>query len=229
MSRKTIYFPHNFSVFAVLLLILVLAIGLIFIGVIGVAFEDVGFSSTMTALILAATFVGSYVNIPVLKLKTQMPIIKEEFVSFFGVVYRIPQVEYGELTTMVAINVGGALIPTFVSFYLLWKLPSAILFALVGVAVVAVATHVVARSVKGVGIVTPAFVPPLVAAISAYLLPSGAPRVVAYVAGVLGTLVGADLSNLPIIPKLGAPVVSIGGAGTFDGVFLSGIIAVLLA
>ena len=155
--------------------------------------------------------------------------MKEDFVSFFGIVYRIPQVEYGETTTMVAINVGGALIPTFVSFYLLWKLPSAILFALIGVAVVATTTHVVARSVKGVGIVTPAFVPPLVAAISAYLLPSGAPRVVAYVAGVLGTLIGADLSNLHVIPKLGAPVVSIGGAGTFDGVFLSGIIAVLLA
>jgi uncharacterized membrane protein len=52
--------------------------------------------------------------------------------------------------------------------------------------------------------------------------------VVAYVSGVLGTLIGADLSNLGVIPKLGAPIASIGGAGTFDGVFLSGIIAVLL-
>ena len=51
----------------------------------------------------------------------------------------------------------------------------------------------------------------------------------AYVAGVLGTLIGADLSNLHAIPKLGAPVASIGGAGTLDGVFLSGIMAVLLA
>jgi uncharacterized membrane protein len=229
MSRKTVYFPHNFLVFAVLLLILVLVIGLIFIGAVGIAFEDVGFSSTMTVLILVATFAGSYVNIPILKLKTHVPIIKEEFVSFFGVVYRIPQVEYGETTTMLAINMGGALIPTFVSFYLLWKLPSAILHALIGVAIVAVATHAVARSVKGVGIVTPAFIPPIVAAISAYLLSPAAPRIVAYVAGVLGTLIGADLSNLHVIPKLGAPVASIGGAGTFDGVFLSGIIAVLLA
>jgi len=86
--------------------------------------------------------------------------------------------------------------------------------------------------VKGVGIATPAFIPPIVAAISAYLLASNASsaiRVVAYVAGVLGTLIGADLSNLHVIPKLGAPVASIGGAGTFDGVFLSGIIAALLA
>jgi uncharacterized membrane protein len=52
--------------------------------------------------------------------------------------------------------------------------------------------------------------------------------VVAYVSGTLGTLIGADLTNLHSIGKLGAPVASIGGAGTFDGVFLSGLIAVLL-
>lgn len=229
MSRKTIYCPHNYLVFAVLLIILVLVIGLIFIGVIGAAFADVGFSPALTGLILVATFVGSYINIPILKLKTTIPIIREEFVSFFGIVYRIPQVEYGETTTMIAVNMGGALIPAFVSFYLLWKQPSAMLYALAGVAVVTVVTHAIARPVKGVGVTTPAFVPPLVAAFLAYLLPSGAPRVVAYVSGVLGTLIGADLSNLSVIPKLGAPVASIGGAGTFDGVFLSGIIAVLLA
>jgi uncharacterized membrane protein len=63
----------------------------------------------------------------------------------------------------------------------------------------------------------------------AIILVSSSPLVVAYVSGVLGTLIGADLLNLNRISKLGAPVASIGGAGTFDGVFLSGIIAVILA
>ena len=45
----------------------------------------------------------------------------------------------------------------------------------------------------------------------------------------MGTLIGADLLNLGKIHGLGAPIASIGGAGTFDGVFLSGILAVLLA
>jgi len=45
---------------------------------------------------------------------------------------------------------------------------------------------------------------------------------------VVGAIIGADLLNLHVIPELGAPVASIGGAGTFDGVFLSGIMAVLL-
>lgn len=229
MSRKTIYFPHSLLVFAVLLLILILAIGLLFIGALGLAFKDVGFSPYTIALILVGTFLGSYVNIPILRLKTSVPVVTEEFVSFFGVVYRIPEMEYGKAITVVAVNVGGALIPTAVSLYLLWKAPSVILYSLIGVIIVAVITHAVARPVKGVGIVTPAFISPIVAALSAIILPSSSPRIVAYVGGVLGTLIGADLSHLNVIPKLGAPIASIGGAGTFDGVFLSGIIAVLLA
>jgi uncharacterized membrane protein len=42
-------------------------------------------------------------------------------------------------------------------------------------------------------------------------------------------LIGADLLNLGKVQGLGAPVASIGGAGTFDGIFLIGILAVLIA
>ena len=221
MSGKTVYYHHNYLVLAVLLLILVPVLALLFIGVIGVAFSDVGLSPALTALVLVFTLLGSFINIPIFKLKTTVPMIEEEFVSFFGMVYRIPRLEIGEETTTIAVNVGGALIPTFVSMYLLWKQPSAALSALTGVTIVALISRAVARPVKGVGIAMPPFVAPLVAAFLAYLLPSGAPKIVAYVSGVLGTLIGADLSNLGGIPELGAPVASIGGAGTFDGVFLS--------
>ena len=90
-------------------------------------------------------------------------------------------------------------------------------------------THAVARPIKGVGIATPVFIPPFAAAVTAFILSPAHPLTIAYVTGVLGTLIGADLLNLRKIPKLGAPVASIGGAGTFDGVFLTGIIAVLIA
>jgi uncharacterized membrane protein len=53
--------------------------------------------------------------------------------------------------------------------------------------------------------------------------------VIAYISGTLGTLIGADLLNLRRLGELGAPVVSIGGAGTFDGVFLAGVLAAFLA
>jgi uncharacterized membrane protein len=229
MSRKTVYTHHNLTLIAILFLILIIVIFALLIGLIGTAFAKVGFNPATVAIILVATFLGSTVNIPIFKLKTTVPILKEEYVSFFGIVYRVPQVEYGERTTLVAMNLGGALIPTAISLYLLWKVPSAITYAIMAVAIVALVNHAVARPVKGVGITAPAFVSPIVAALVAYLLPFNTPQIIAYVAGVLGTLIGADLSNLHVIPKLGAPIASIGGAGTFDGVFLSGIIAALLA
>ena len=54
-------------------------------------------------------------------------------------------------------------------------------------------------------------------------------RPLAYIGGSLGTLIGADLLNLDKLRGLGAPIASIGGAGTFDGVFLTGVVAVLIA
>lgn len=228
MSRRTIYWPHSYTIFAILFLILIIVIGLLFVGAVGLAFRRVGFSSQLTALILVATFVGGYINIPLFKLRAVIPIVREEYIGFFGIVFRVPQFDYEEFTTLVAVNVGGALIPSAVSMYLLWKLPSVVPYAVVGIFTVATVTHLVARPVKGLGIVTPAFIPPLTAAFAAYFLPSSAPAVIAYASGVLGTLIGADIANLHKIPRLGARIASVGGAGTFDGVFLSGIIAVLL-
>jgi uncharacterized membrane protein len=230
LSGKSVYYPHNISFFILLFIVLAGLAVLVFFGVIGFAFADVGFTPLMVVVILLATLLGSFINIPILKLKTQIPIVEEESANFMGLTYRIPRVQYGYAVTVVAINVGGALIPTAVSIYLLSRAPFfTIIYSLVGVAVVALITRLVARPVKGVGIVTPAFLPPIVAAIAAILLSPGSPVVIAYVSGVLGTLIGADLLNLHRITRLGAPVASIGGAGTFDGVFLSGVIAVLIA
>jgi uncharacterized membrane protein len=131
-------------------------------------------------------------------------------------------------TTLVAVNVGGALIPALLSVYLLvrtrmWGR------MLVGVIVVSAVVHSAAAIVPGVGIVVPIFVPPLVAAGVALVLAFRRAPPVAYVSGSMGALIGADILNLSRVAEMGAPVVSIGGAGTFDGVFLTGIIAGLLA
>ncbi|MGD0645538.1 MAG: DUF1614 domain-containing protein [Candidatus Bathyarchaeia archaeon] len=230
MSRKTIYVHHSFLFFAILVALLVVVVALVFFGAISVAFEKVGFTPFTILLILAGTLIGSFINIPLLKLRTTVPVIREDSVSWFGMTYQIPQIEYGEAVTQVAVNVGGALIPTAVCIYLLIKsAPSTIILSFIGVVAVALVTHLVAKPVKGVGISTPAFIPPIAAAVAALVLAPAHPLTIAYIAGVLGTLIGADLLNLQKIPKLGAPVASIGGAGTFDGVFLTGIIAVLLA
>jgi len=230
-GKTTIYVNHSYVFLAILLALLVVAaVALVFVGALSIAFEKVGFTPLAILLILAATLIGSSINIPVGKLKSTTPIVREKTVSWMGMTYQIPQVGYGEVVTVVAVNVGGALIPAAVCIYLLIKSSaSTIILSFVGVAVVALVTHLVARPVKGVGITTPVFIPPLAAAIVAVILSPGHAVTIAYVSGVLGTLIGADLSNLGKIPALGAPVASIGGGGTFDGVFLTGIIAVLLA
>jgi uncharacterized membrane protein len=101
--------------------------------------------------------------------------------------------------------------------------------------IVAGVTRVYSRTVRGLGIMTPFFIPPLTALLCGLVLSAaagypemGAP-IIAYASGTLGTILGADLLNLPRIRELGAPLVSIGGAGTFDGVFLPGLIAAFLA
>jgi uncharacterized membrane protein len=78
-------------------------------------------------------------------------------------------------------------------------------------------------------VIVPTLIPPVVAAIAAWLFASHAVPAVAYVSGTLGTLLGADVFNLGCIRDLNAPVASIGGAGTFDGIFVTGLLAALLA
>ncbi len=78
-------------------------------------------------------------------------------------------------------------------------------------------------------------IPPLASALFSYLsvvLLSAplhdVPRI-AFTAGVLGALFGADILHLKDLDRIGAGVVSIGGAGTFDGIFLTGIFSVFIA
>jgi uncharacterized membrane protein len=148
--------------------------------------------------------------------------------SLLGSQVNIPLYSIDRGATVVAVNVGGALIPILVSLYLLFH-TAMYRRMLIGVSVVAAVVHSLAQIVPGVGIAVPMIVPPLVAAGVALPLAFRRAPPLAYVSGSMGTLIGADLMNLGKISRLGAPVVSIGGAGTFDGVFLTGILAGLLA
>jgi uncharacterized membrane protein len=229
ISGGIFHVHHRFTFFSILVLFLIVLLAFLFLGLVGRAFGALGFGSFEVSVLLVATLLGSTINIPLWKMKSLQPMTQYGDVSVFGVTFRIPQTGYGVSTTQVAINLGGAVIPSAVSLYLLWRTPATLAVTILGVAIVASITHLVARPVRGVGIVTPAFVAPIAAALFAIIAQSPQPFIVAYSSGVLGALIGADLTNLDKIKNLGAPVASIGGAGTFDGVFLSGIIAVLLA
>jgi len=130
--------------------------------------------------------------------------------------------------TVIAVNVGGAVIPVLMSLYLAIRYELWVAGA-IATACVALVCHMFAYPVPGLGIAVPIFVPAIATAIIAWLLSRENAAPLAYIAGSLGTLIGADLLNLNQIRQMGAPIASIGGAGTFDGIFLTGIIAVLLA
>ncbi len=205
---------------------------LVEIDVISYAFLVLGLPPRIALLALLASLLGSYINIPLYTVSSgAAPAMM--VVSNFGVVYRIP-IEYAGPSTTIAINVGGALVPIAIAFYALLKHPAALLPSVIGVVAVALVTHQLAHPVQGLGIALPLFIPPVAAALIALVLgrimtvPASV-HIVAYVSGVLGTLIGADLTNLGKVANLGAPVASIGGAGTFDGVFLTGIVAVVIA
>lgn len=219
---------HGNLLTGIFALLLACILGVLFLGLGEVAFERIGFSFFQFVLIMVGTLIGSAINIPVREVKSVEPLVEISEVRVFWMRYRIPRVRYRQVSTTVAANVGGAIIPVLVSAYILLSHPGALPYALVGTAVTALLVHLMARKVRGVGIVTPALLPPLTAALISYILVPGSPAVVAYVSGSIGALIGADLTNLRDITKLGAPIASIGGAGTFDGVFLTGLVAVLL-
>jgi uncharacterized membrane protein len=180
-------------------------------------------------LILAASLLGSYVNIPLTRLRTEYRALSIRYVTVFGVTYPTPALRVGTRETLLAINLGGAVIPVAASIYLMAGATQVFPQILAATLFVALVVKAVSRPVKGLGIIVPTPVPPLAAALPAILLGGQLTHVIAYASGTLGTLIGADLLNLRAIPRLGAAMVSLGGSGTFDGIFLSGIVAVLIA
>lgn len=229
-GRGVVYWPLTVPfLFAAVLGVLLLVV-LVQIGIFSFALGRLGIDPQMAMLVLLISVAGSAVNLPVARLKGDVAQFRQ-VVTVFGMRYVVPVVR--NTKTTVAVNVGGALVPAVLSAYLIvhdrlgW-------LNLVAVAAVALGVYRVARPVPGLGIAVPALLPGLIAAVTAAVLHVLYPHAtavadLAYVGGTLGTLLGADLVNLPKVRRLGAPVVSIGGAGTFDGVFVTGILAVLLA
>ncbi|MFZ5792227.1 MAG: DUF1614 domain-containing protein [Pseudomonadota bacterium] len=220
------YLPLPLPFFAILAGLFVLLLLLLQLGVLRYAYMRLGVSSWAAILLLLGSLLGSYFNIPMAELPARQ-VLSGQVVSFYGMRYVVPLVVEWP-GTVVAVNVGGALIPGLMSLYLLIK-HRLWTRGMVAIACVAVICHALARPLPGVGIALPVFVPAVATAIVALLLSPRRAAPLAYVAGSVGTLIGADLLNLDRLQGLGAPVASIGGAGTFDGIFVTGILAVLLA
>lgn len=220
------YLPLTLPFFSILVGIFLGLVALIEIGVLRYAYLHIGIGPRAAMLLLFVSLLGSYFNIPVAELPGQQIFSRQE-ITYYGMRYAVPVVVDWP-GTVIAVNIGGAFVPGVMSLYLLfrhhlWR------SGLIATACVATVCHILAHPVPGLGIALPVFVPSVATAIVAVVLGGTRAAPLAYISGSLGTLIGADLLNLGAMRGLGAPVASIGGAGTFDGIFLVGVLAVLFA
>lgn len=194
---------------------------LIFLNIVTVSFSKLGLSPEGGFILLFAILIGSAINVPISRRRIAYKSPRPYYTHFFF--YTPPPVTHQVIT----VNVGGAVIPVCFALYLLPLAP--LVSTLIATIVMVVVTRWLAKPVEGMGITMPFWISPLLSAGLALLLSRQNPAPVAYISGVLGTIIGADLLNWPSFKRLGAQVLSIGGAGVFDGIFLTGIVAALIA
>ncbi|MFX1578770.1 MAG: DUF1614 domain-containing protein [Promethearchaeota archaeon] len=224
---------HGRGSFSAFTIIAFAILSLFFLQAAGVAFLQLGIPLWLAILIIPGSLVGSMVNIPLYTIESDpTPCTNETHVYNWGVSYQVFQPECpGE--TQISINLGGAIIPIAVSAYLVAMNIFGIIQFAVAVTIVALIVHRFAKIEPNVGILTPGLLPALVAVFVTIAMIALAPGLyngyaIAYVSGTLGTLIGADIMNLGKLSSLRTGKASIGGAGTWDGVFLTGILAVFL-
>jgi len=211
-----LFAPFLFIILVILAIPFLLAFG--FFKLIQLGFENLGFPPELVLLTLVLMFVGSFINIPLGKRK----LIEVTESHFFGLFRRQRLLAQG-----LSLNVGGALIPLVIAGFLLFRVP--LEETLIAILLMTLVVWKLSRVIPGRGIAVPVLIPPLFAVLFAFLLAPGEPALVAFVSGTLGVLIGADLLRLPQVMKGEVGMMSIGGAGVFDGIFLVGIVAALLA
>ncbi len=226
MRPKFFFFPILFPFFLLLVLLPLLILTFILFAGITVG-SLLGFSPEETLFLFFMIVIGSFLNIPLLERESRkVRYVRDPFFSRF---YRVPHVE----KTVIAVNVGGCIIPFFISMYLISSIP--VRPWVIATAIITLSTYFTARPIRNTGIAVPVLLPPLISVLSSYisLIIYGYPVYLlpklSYSAGVIGVILGADILHLKDIEKMGSGYISIGGAGTFDGIFLTGIFSVLLS
>src|SRR5258707_10940262 len=100
------YLPLSPTFFFILVGLFVALLVLIQLGVLRYAYMRLGISSGAALLLLLASLIGSYFNIPVAYLPEQRVLAQQE-IDFFGMRYVVPFVAQWP-GTLIAVNVGGA-------------------------------------------------------------------------------------------------------------------------
>jgi uncharacterized membrane protein len=234
-NEMPVYIPALGCTSLLLALVLVLLMPLILIDVMTAALNRLHLSPPVAAIAVASMFVGGLVNLPLYRLART----EDQLVDWMGVYHMwglSPRLQRVHRETVVAVNFGGCVVPCLLAGWQIVHMLRTGSDDFPALAAVVTANVLVcyrtARPVPGVGVLMPGLVSPMIALAGTWLICSAdSPHrvCVAFVAGVLGPLIGADLLHLKDITRTAVGMVSIGGAGTFDGIVLSGVLAALLA
>ena len=208
-------------------LVIGLLLAFVQVGILTIAFQKLGLSSHSAFMLLFASLFGSAVNLPLMKIKAERPSLEDMPEQLRELMARALQKFNGQ--TIIAVNTGGCLIPLMFSYYLIHFNQIDGFKIVIATIIVTAICRWASRPIPGVGIGMPIFVAPIAAAITAIGIDPEHSAPLAYICGTLGVLIGADLLRLKDMRKMGVPMASIGGAGSFDGIFITGIVAVLLA
>ena len=215
------FLPISLALFLLFILLIPVLIAL----APAVAFAKLGLNPVCGYVFFLLCLIGSGINIPLYREKLEYEVVPDEFTMFFQRFFGIRLPRFDE--RVIAVNVGGAVLPVILSIYLMGRTPIDLI--IMATVVTTTVSYMLSKPVQGVGIVMPAFVPPIIAALTALFISREYASQIAYVSGVLGTLLGADILRLGQIKQIGASFLSIGGAGVFDGIYLVGLVSVLLA
>lgn len=196
------------------------------LGALTIAFEKLGLSPDSAFLLFLTILGGSMINLPLFSMKSEPP-RPEDLPPPVRELYNQMPPHTGR--TLVLVNVGGCVVPAAFSLYLLAQHPLNLFYVALAVAAVALLCFKTTRPLPGIGLGAPILLAPLMAALVSIALDPANAAPLAFISGTLGVLIGADLLHLQDIRRLGTPFASIGGAGSFDGIFISGLVAVLLA
>src|ERR1700722_2899125 len=107
------YFPLAWPFLLGLFLLLGFLVALIEMGILRYAYEKIGISRQQAFTLLLLSLFGSYINIPVAQFPPEH-VESDQDVWFAGMHYLVPEV-HDWPCTVIALNVGGALIPTLLS------------------------------------------------------------------------------------------------------------------
>ncbi len=198
MGTEMHYLPLTPGLFSILVFLAFGLIILIQLRILRYAYMKLGVSPAVALVLLFGSLIGSYFNIPVTILPGP-PVRSGQIVDFFGMQYVVPTATRWP-GTVLAVNVGGAVIPTIMSTYLVMRyqlwLKSAI-----AIAVIALIIHSMATPVHGIGIAVPVFAPVVATAILAFILFSLAPATGLVSEGGLRAFQPHELPPSPTINK----------------------------